>query len=65
MQPADLGDGRWGCRLLFPHSKGRGAKRVGWQQTAKGLLQISSNGEEAYELHDPMTRSLERLKWFL
>jgi hypothetical protein len=51
--------------LPLPHRKGHGTKRVGWQQTAKGLPQTSSDGEETYRLRDPMARSLERLKWFL
>jgi hypothetical protein len=51
--------------LPLPHRNGHGTKRVGWQQTAKGLLQTSSDGEETYRLRDPMSRSLERLKWFL
>jgi len=33
------------------------------QQIAKGLPQTTSDGEETYELRDPMIRSLERLKW--
>jgi hypothetical protein len=37
---------------------------MGWQQTAKGVPQTSSDGEEAHALLDPMTRSLERLKRF-
>jgi hypothetical protein len=37
---------------------------MGWQQTAKGVPQTSSDGEEARALLDPMTRLLERLKWF-
>jgi hypothetical protein len=80
MQPADLRDGRWACRRLSlltldtPGAnaiggnvvlKGHGTKSVGWQQSAKGLPQTSSDGEKAYELRDPMAQSLERLKWFL
>jgi hypothetical protein len=80
MQPADLRDGRWGCRRLSlltldAHGadaigrnavlKGHGAKSVGWQQSAKALPQTNSDGKKAYELRDPMAQSPERLKWFL
>jgi hypothetical protein len=35
------------------------------QQTAKGLPQTTSDGEEIYILRDEVVRSLERLKWSL
>jgi hypothetical protein len=35
------------------------------QQTAKGLPEKTSDGEEEYTLRDEVVRSLERLKWFL
>lgn len=35
------------------------------QQTAKGLSETTSDGEETYALRDPVVRELERLKWFL
>jgi hypothetical protein len=41
--------------LPIPHGKRHGTKRVGWQQTAKGLPQTRGDREEAYELHDPIT----------
>jgi hypothetical protein len=35
------------------------------QQTAKGLPETTSDGEETYPLRDPVMRELERLKWYL
>ncbi len=35
------------------------------RQTAKGLPQTTSDGEEDYPLRDPVVRDLERLKWYL
>jgi hypothetical protein len=35
------------------------------QQTAKGLLDKTSDGKEEYPLCDPVVQELERLKWFL
>jgi len=35
------------------------------QQTAKGLPEKTSDGEETYELRDPVVRELDRLKWFV
>jgi hypothetical protein len=35
------------------------------QQTAKGLPEKMSDGEETYELRDPVVRELDRLKWFV
>jgi hypothetical protein len=35
------------------------------QQTAKGLPETTSDGEDTYTLHDEVVRELERLKWFL
>jgi hypothetical protein len=34
-------------------------------QTAKSLPTTISDGEETYDLRDPVVRSLERVKWFL
>src|SRR6266542_3601348 len=38
---------------------------TGLQQTAKGLPQTTSGGEETSILRDDVVRELERLKWFL
>jgi hypothetical protein len=35
------------------------------QQTAKGLPETTSDGEDTYTLRDEVVRELERLKWFL
>jgi hypothetical protein len=35
------------------------------QQTAKGLPETTSDGEDTYTLRDEVIRELERLKWFL
>jgi hypothetical protein len=35
------------------------------QQTAKGLPETTSDGEDTYTLRDDVIRELERLKWFL
>jgi hypothetical protein len=35
------------------------------QQTAKGLPETTSDGEETYPLREDVVRELERLKWFL
>jgi len=35
------------------------------QQTAKGFPEKTSDGEETYELRDPVVRELDRLKWFV
>ena len=35
------------------------------QQTAKGLLEKTNDGEETYELRDPVVRESDRLKWFV
>ena len=34
-------------------------------QTAKGLPETTSDGEDTYTLRDEVVRELERLKWFL